>query len=108
VVDDLPKVPVRVGEERIRTTQRGRRRRLDDHAAGPGRLLDRRVDLAVGGHMDGEDGLALGLAGQRGGHLLTAELGKQRIVAYQQEAAGVLNIDMAGVDAGDSSQPRAV
>jgi hypothetical protein len=49
MVDDLPEVPVGVGEERVGATQRGGRRRLDDHAAGPGRLLDRSVDLAAGG-----------------------------------------------------------
>jgi hypothetical protein len=108
MADDLPQVPVRIGEERVGPTQRSGGGRLDDHPAGPGRHLDRGGDLGVAGDMDGQDRLGVRLTLQRGGDLFPAELGEQLVGAHKQQAAGVLNSDMAGVEAADSSQPSAV
>jgi hypothetical protein len=107
VVDDLPEVPVGVGEERVGPTQRRRRRRLD-HAAGAGGLLDRGVDLVVGGDVDGQDGLPLAWPASAAATSLPPSSASSVSLYTSRRLPAVLNIDMAGVEAADSSQPSAV
>src|SRR5215218_9273414 len=88
VVDDLPHMPIGICEEPVGPTQRSGSGPLDHDSAGSDGLLERGVDLAVGGHMDGQDRFAGRLARQRSGHLLAAELGQEVVGADQQEATG--------------------
>jgi hypothetical protein len=69
VLDDFPHMPVGVGKESIGPAHAGGSGPLDYDPAGLDRLMERGVDLAVGGHVNGQEGFAGRLARQRSGHL---------------------------------------
>ena len=100
-------MPIGVREEPIGPTQRGGSGRLDHDPAGSDCLLERGVDLAVGGHVNGQDGFAGRLGRNAVATSWPPSSASSSSVQTRRRLPAVLNNDMAAVEAGDSFQPSA-